>query len=91
MGSVGEAHSCPPAQSPENMVQIMLIEKRLWMQALMTKRLKFSDPMSLWSDFDRPSLKLNTVLHLDTPSTWNRWKTRETGAWLRGRGPTCVD
>ena len=29
------------------------------------KRLKYSDPMLLWLDVDRPSLKSNTMLHLD--------------------------
>ena len=38
------------------------------MQALMMKRLKFSDPMLLWSDVDRPSLKSNTMLRLAMPS-----------------------
>ena len=38
------------------------------LKALMMKRLKFSDPMLLWSDEDRPSLKSNTMLHLDMPS-----------------------
>ena len=34
----------------------------------MMKRLKFSDPMLLWSDVDRPSLKSNTMLRLAMPS-----------------------
>ena len=37
---------------------------RLWMQALM-KRLRFSDPMLLRSDVDRPSWKLNTMMCQD--------------------------
>ena len=67
--SVGKAHICPPAQYGKKLsCESCLFEKRLWMQVLMTKRLKFSDLLLLWSDVDRPSLKSNTMLHLDKPS-----------------------
>ena len=64
-GKRGSGLQLPPALSPETKLQINLLKARLWMEALMMRRLEFSDPMLLWSDVDRPSYKSN---HLDMPS-----------------------
>ena len=85
---VGKVHRCPLTQSTEAKLQTLSIEIDVVDAGIDDGVLRYSDPMFLSSDVDRPSWNSNTMLRVDIPSielgmtrenTWNRWKTREKG------------
>ena len=68
MASVGKARSCPLAQSPGTKLHIMPIENETVDEGIADEATEVQRPLLLWSDVDRPSLKSNTMSHLDMPS-----------------------
>ena len=82
MASVGEVHSCLLRNRQKLSCKSCPLKARLWMQALMMKRLKFSDPMLSWSDMDRPFFEVQH--HVASGHAKHRtW----CDACMRARGP----
>ena len=77
MASVGKAHSCPLAQSPETKLQIMPIEKEIVDAGIDAEAIEVQRPCVV--AVGRGPTKLEIMLHLDVScmheSTWNRRKT----------------
>ena len=65
MASVGKAHSCPSAQSPESKLQINdIVDAGIDDEVVQVRR----PNVVAIGRTDRPSWKLNTMLHLDMPN-----------------------